>query len=303
MTEENKKEIESLKKYILEAEKNLDSAKKALFDLTGDDLSGYESAKPSKHAKELRVTDGGKVIEGIFNGENMIGPEGKVFPVPANYASKSKLVEGDRLKLTVAEDGAFIFKQIGPVERKNLVGDLVFEDNAYHVNVAGKRYNLLYAAVTYHKAKPGDRVTIVVPAKDDSDWAAFENIIHNVAPNTATDESVSGILNLDTPEEKRATPTPTAPAIDPPQPNSALNPPIPAPDTNLDLSGLGTQAVPSSTLPNQSVPFPPPTPPIKSETTSLADATFEDHPEENKNSLGETIPGAAVGADVSDLEI
>ena len=59
----------------------------------------------------------GKIIEGQFDGQNMIGPDGKVYPVPANYASKSKLVEGDTLKLTIAQDGSFIYKQIGPVER------------------------------------------------------------------------------------------------------------------------------------------------------------------------------------------
>ena len=31
----------------------------------------------------------------------MIGPDGKNYPVPANYASKSKLIEGDILKLTI----------------------------------------------------------------------------------------------------------------------------------------------------------------------------------------------------------
>ena len=50
----------------------------------------------------------------------MLSPDGKNYPIPANYASKSKLVEGDLMKLTIAEDGSFIYKQIGPVPRSKL---------------------------------------------------------------------------------------------------------------------------------------------------------------------------------------
>ena len=45
----------------------------------------------------------GRVIEGVFDGENMIGPDGKQYSVPANYASKSKLVEGDILKMKISD--------------------------------------------------------------------------------------------------------------------------------------------------------------------------------------------------------
>jgi hypothetical protein len=189
----DQKQIDELRDYILKAEANLESAKKALFEITGEQVSATTPQIPVG----LSASADGKIIEGIFNGENMTGPEGKVFPVPANYASKSKLVPGDKLKLTVAEDGSFIFKQIGPAERKKLVGTLSFEDNMYHVLVDGKRYNLLYAAVTFHKAKPGDKVTIVVPVVGDNGWAALENIIHDVAP---TAPAIDDTLDLDLPK-------------------------------------------------------------------------------------------------------
>jgi hypothetical protein len=66
----------------------------------------------------------GNIIEGVFDGENMIGPDGKQYSVPANYASKSKLIEGDILKLTITPNGTFVYKQIGPIERRRLVGVL-----------------------------------------------------------------------------------------------------------------------------------------------------------------------------------
>jgi DNA-directed RNA polymerase subunit H (RpoH/RPB5) len=119
----------------------------------------------------------GKIIEGQFDGQNMIGPDGKVYPVPANYASKSKLVEGDTLKLTIADDGSFIYKQIGPVERKKIIAKMALENGQYIAVVGDKHYRVLYASVTYFKAQPGDEVTIVVPAEGEVTWAAIEAVI------------------------------------------------------------------------------------------------------------------------------
>ena len=93
----------------------------------------------------------------------MIGPDGKNYPVPANYASKSKLVEGDILKLTIADDGGFIYKQIGPIERRQIIGTLVQHDGAYYVEANGREYRILLASVTYFRIKEGDQVTIIVP--------------------------------------------------------------------------------------------------------------------------------------------
>lgn len=120
---------------------------------------------------------GGKVIEGIFDGQNMVGPGEKTYPVPANYASKSKLVEGDILKLTISEDGSFIYKQIGPIERKKLIGTVALQDGTYMVEAGGKLYHVLFASVTYFKAQPGDEVTVVIPSDRPASWAAIEAVI------------------------------------------------------------------------------------------------------------------------------
>ena len=119
-----------------------------------------------------------KVIEGVFDGQNMIGPDKKQYPVPANYASKSKLIEGDVLKLTISDDGSFIYKQIGPVERQKKLGVLSQEDAGdYRVVADGKPYKVLLASLTYFKAEPGDEVTIVIPKDQETEWAAVENVI------------------------------------------------------------------------------------------------------------------------------
>ena len=116
-----------------------------------------------------------EVVEGIFDGQKMAGPDGKEYPVPANYASKSKLVEGDILKLTIADDGSFIYKQIGPTERKQIIGTLVQHDGAFYVEASGHEYRILLASVTYFRISEGDQVTIIVPADNMSaEWAAVE---------------------------------------------------------------------------------------------------------------------------------
>lgn len=160
------KQIKRLRALIQEAETNLAAANELLISLVGDD----ESVKPVAREDTL-----GKVIEGVFDGQNMVGSDGKTYPVPANYASKSKLVQGDILKLTIAEDGAFLYKQIGPIPRKQVVGTLILENGHYYVDVSGKKYRVLLASVTYFKAKPGDQVSVNVPEDDSAaEWAALE---------------------------------------------------------------------------------------------------------------------------------
>jgi len=160
------KQIKRLKSLIQEAETSLAAAKELLVSLVGDDAMVTASVVDENL---------GKIIEGVFDGQNMVGSDSKTYPVPANYASKSKLVQGDILKLTIADDGTFLYKQIGPIARKQIVGVLQLEDGHYFVIVGKKSYRVLLASVTYFKAKPGDQVSVNVPEDDENaEWAALE---------------------------------------------------------------------------------------------------------------------------------
>ena len=155
-----------MRSLISEAETSLAAAKELLISLVGDDPMVLTSTKDDNL---------GKVIEGVFDGQNMVGSDGKTYPVPANYASKSKLVQGDILKLTIADDGTFLYKQIGPIARKQLVGSLELREGHYFVVVGDHSYQVLLASVTYFKAKPGDQVSVNVPEEDvNAEWAALE---------------------------------------------------------------------------------------------------------------------------------
>jgi len=168
MSELPEKQVKRLKSLLQEAETNLAAAKELLISILGDDGNAIT---PTNSREEVS----GKVVEGVFDGQVMIGPDGKTYPVPANYASKSKLVEGDILKLTIADDGGFIYKQIGPMPRKQIIGTLTQHDGAYYVEASGREYRILLASVTYFRLNIGDQVTIIIPEDaPDATWAAVE---------------------------------------------------------------------------------------------------------------------------------
>lgn len=169
MSDLPEKQIKRLKSLIQEAETNLAAAKELLISIVGDD--GTVITPHGSSHEDV----GGKIVEGVFDGQVMIGPDGKSYPVPANYASKSKLVEGDILKLTIADDGGFIYKQIGPIPRKQIIGTLTQHDGVYYVEANGHEYRILLASVTYFRLNIGDQVTIIVPEDNpEATWAAVE---------------------------------------------------------------------------------------------------------------------------------
>ena len=140
------------------------------------------SAKSSRSYSEKAAglsggSSEGRVIEGVFDGQNMVDKKGAVHPVPANYASKSKLIPGDVLKLTVTDEGKFLYKQIGPVERRTVIGPLVHNNGQYQVLAEGKAFNVLLASVTYFRASVGDEVTLIIPMDEDAQWGAIEAVL------------------------------------------------------------------------------------------------------------------------------
>lgn len=166
-----------LKQMIERAEKQIEMARKMLSKLdAGEEVDVAAVARPPRSREQGGE---GEIVEGIFDGISMVGSDGRSYTMPANYASKSKLVEGDLLKLTILSDGTFLYKQIGPVERKRLRGTLMQDEDTgeYTVMSQGTVYKVISASITYYKGEVGDEVVILVPHDKQSKWAAVENII------------------------------------------------------------------------------------------------------------------------------
>ncbi len=190
---ENEQQIQRIKQLIISAESNLKEAREVLAVLSGEQEPGIDVVSEARETGKMSATAEGKVIEGMFDGQNMVGPDEKMYSVPANYASKSKLVEGDRLKLTITNDGSFIYKQIGPIDRQRLIGMLAKDETTsdYRVIAGDRSYRVLLASVTYFKGEVGDEVVILVPKDKTSRWSAVENIIKAGAHPITDEPSVS----------------------------------------------------------------------------------------------------------------
>mgnify|MGYP001618606659 CR=1 FL=1 len=180
---ENKSELEAnlqnLKERVeqalaLLAQGNIEAAQE-LADKLGVDSAGA-LLKPA--TKPTEVPEGSRVIEGVFDGQHMVGADGKQYLVPPNYASKSKLVEGDLLKLSITPQGAFIYKQIGPCGRKRVICALDRDEaGMWSAGDGIQHWKLLTAAVSYFHGQAGDEAVILIPSDAPSKWAAVENII------------------------------------------------------------------------------------------------------------------------------
>lgn len=167
-----------LRRRLEDAERNLQLAKQILAEGKEREASTGGSGPLPALAPSTEAPAGARVIYGRFNGEHMEGEDGQLYPVPANYASKSKLAEGDRMKLTIDADGAFIYKQVGPIDRRRVLGTFAIDqDGNYVVEAEDKAYRILLASVTFYRLEPGDQVTILLPEGQEALWGAVENVL------------------------------------------------------------------------------------------------------------------------------
>ena len=174
-TKTDNRTLALIKQRLDEAERNIQYVRQAL-----EENEGLIAKKGSNSRGYEESISGEKVVEGVFDGQNMQGNNGEEYPVPPNYASKSKLVEGDILKLTIGVDGSFVYKQISPVERRRVSGPLRIDEHGnFNVETAEKNYKILLASVKFYKAEEGDEGTIVLPENGEAEWGAVEHVIHH----------------------------------------------------------------------------------------------------------------------------
>ncbi len=187
-----------IQELLESAQQSLKTATAMLRELTGVADPMKERLVSRAVRPSLSAPVSGKIIEGVFDGQNMIDAAGQSYPVPANYASKSKLVEGDGMKLTITDEGKFIYKQISPIDRRIVKGVLIQEDGQYKVLAEGKSFRVLLASITFYRAEVGDQVTVLLPTEGEAKWAAVEAVIPKHVAEAAAREAISqGALEED----------------------------------------------------------------------------------------------------------
>lgn len=175
---------EILRNKLLKLRENINDVL-SLFDIgslnsVGNLAYSRNGWRPRKVSRLRKHEEGARqIIEGVFDGYSMICGDGKRYIVPENYASKSKLVEGDIMKLVISRDGGFTYKQISPINRERLEGLLAYNNdgNDFFVKTKdGRSWKILKASVSYFNGAIGDHVIFYVPVGGHSTWAAVEHI-------------------------------------------------------------------------------------------------------------------------------
>ena len=175
---ENKKTVTAIRDFIITAEKSIKNAKKLLKGVLDENGVNMESEIDLTTSWLHSYNDeNSKIIEWVFTWEEMLWVDENKYPVPVNYASKSKLVQWDKLKLTISGNGKMLYKQIEPIERETKSWLLTKENWKYQVVVGSDTYNVLTAAVTHFKADIWDNITVVIPTWKQATFAAIEALL------------------------------------------------------------------------------------------------------------------------------
>ncbi len=148
----------------------------------------------------------GKVI-GVFDGEFMVTKEGKKYAVPPNYASKTKLVVGDTLRLVGEREGQNLFKQIGRVARHATRGTLIKEGENWLVVCPEGRFKILPASIKHWSVGIGDEINLEIPAdyqEKQVEWGAM----------TGPAEEKKAVLEATSPQEPINESNPPSPTDD-----------------------------------------------------------------------------------------
>lgn len=171
----DEKNIKALRDLIQSAQISINSAKKLLNSLLGEDQDDGFQVSMEWLSSYVQWED--KVIEWVFTWESMLWSDGNIYPVPQNYASKSLLVQWSKLKAIIQPSGKIVYKIIGEIPFESKIGIITKNGEKYVITTDTKSYNVLLAAITFHHCNVGDTVSIRIPEWKDATFAVIEAIV------------------------------------------------------------------------------------------------------------------------------
>ena len=174
MTDQNK--IKAIRDLINTAQSSINSAKTILNSLLiGDENTEdyvFDTVGLSQYESEWA-----QIVEWVFTGENMLWIDGNTYPVPQNYASKSLLVQWSKLKASIEPNGKIKYKIISEIPYTTAIWVIAKNGEKYQIVTETRSYNVLVAAITFHKCEIWDTVTIRIPEWKEATYAVIEAII------------------------------------------------------------------------------------------------------------------------------
>lgn len=166
--------IKALRDLIHSAQNSIQSAKKILNSLLWED---EENETPDMTGLSTYTSGTDKVVEWVFTGESMLWSDGNIYPIPQNYASKSLLVQGSKIKAMINPSGKILYKIIWEIPYETRTWLITKNGEKYQITTDSKTYNVLLAAITFHHCNVWDSVTIRVPEWKDATYAVIEAVI------------------------------------------------------------------------------------------------------------------------------
>lgn len=181
-----------------------------LFENSTDTSSGNTNV-PHQSTNSTSKTDYSEIpgVIGTFDGFNLVTVDNNKFEVPENYAAKSRLVYGDKLKM-IEDDGKNLFKIIQKVEKEKVSGILLKKEDVWYLKTRDNEYLVPKVGVEFYNATEGLPAIGIIP-KDNPNvpYAALDTVkqldVPEITPNSGNmstrvvedqlDESAHNTLN------------------------------------------------------------------------------------------------------------
>ncbi|MFH1899181.1 MAG: hypothetical protein ABIJ82_01760 [Patescibacteria group bacterium] len=174
------KKYDNIKMLIRSAFSQLEKVQNVVESMEQEDKKSYYQNIPG--------------VEGYFDGQYLVSDDGRKTEVPGNYAAKSRLVYGDRLKVFV-ESEKQVFKQITKAERKKVEGILSKKEGRWYLLANEGTYRIADVAAEYNKAELNDKAYAYIPANNSNvPYAALDLVVKSSVGGKKVETPVKKVL-------------------------------------------------------------------------------------------------------------
>ena len=166
------KKVQLIQDLLESAEKSVQHAKHILGELTGSS-NGFNAVDANAES-----------FEGTFKGDHILADDGTRYEIAANYASKSKIVEGSRLRGVIMSNGNIKYTIIEKAQYELKLGKVI-QDGQQETLIKVDDYiaKVLWESITFFRLEEGDEIYVRVPKGKQAEYAVIDSAIHEEANN------------------------------------------------------------------------------------------------------------------------